>query len=358
MAMKIILFLKKVFPVSLRDLLKTALFIALASVLCAFLRFFNDGDVYISMIFMMTVFLTSRFTKGYLYGFLVSVLGVFGINYFFTFPYFAFNISLEGYPITTASILVVSITTSALTSRLINQEELRKTAEHEKMRSNLLRSISHDLRTPLTSIMGASNLLKENEQMIDPDARHELYCEINEDASWLYNMVENLLSVTKLSDGINNLHKTEEIAEEIMCSAVTRIKKYCGNANVQISLPDEMLFVPMDRTLIEQVLINLIENSIRHGKTVTEITVSAKRHDGMAEFNVTDNGCGIEKRILDAINNGNFVFPHRSDDKSKYMGIGFSVCDTIIRAHGGKIKAENTKAGASVSFCIPITESE
>lgn len=336
----------------------TALFLFISLCICFFIRYFDDGNIYVSMIFMLDVFLTARFTKGYLYGIWASVIGVLGINYFFTYPFFAFNFSMAGYPLSIASMLIVAVITSAMTSRVKQQEQIQAAAEKEKMRGNLLRAISHDLRTPLTSIAGLTGVLSDNDEKMTSAERKEIYKEITDDATWLIRMVENLLSVTKIRIDSENLRKVPELAEEIVASAVQKLKKYYPDVRITVSAPEEVLFVPMDCVLIEQVLINLMENSIRHSGGATEIKVQVSTDGEFAKFTVSDNGKGFDRAILKKIRAEDFVMPSmREGDNSKNMGIGLSVCTTIIKAHGGKIVAENEN-GAKICFYLPVEKEE
>lgn len=347
--------LKTLFPFSVRDMLIMIFFLSVAGLLCRLIRFFDSGDVYVSMIYLLSVLLTSRFTNGYLFGTLASIVSVLCVNYLFTFPFFEFNMTMTGYPIAIVSMLTASVITSAMTTQIKQQETLKAAAEKEKMRGDLLRAISHDLRTPLTSIAGLSDMLIENEQKFSSVDRTEIYKEIREDASWLIRMVENLLSVTRIQEDTKHLNKILEAAEEIISHSVLRLKKYYPNAHVSVSVPKKILFVPMDCVLIEQVLINLMENSIRHGKSTTEIKIDVRRTGAWARFSVADNGSGFDKDILDKINRGKFVAASQSRDSNRNMGIGLSVCSSVIKAHGGMMNAENEKnGGAAVSFYLPI----
>lgn len=351
--------LKALFPFTVRDALVMLFFLAAATLLCCVIRIFDSGNVYVSMIYLLAVLLTSRFTNGYLFGILSSVAGVLCVNYIFTFPFFEFNMTMAGYPITIISMLTASVITSTMTTQIKQQETLKATAEKEKMRSDLLRAISHDLRTPLTSIAGMSDMLMEDEQKFSPEERLEIHKEIREDASWLIRMVENLLSVTRIQEDTKTLDKIPEAAEEIISHAVLRLKKYYPEASVTVSVPQKILFVPMDCVLIEQVLINLMENSIRHSKCATEIKVDVKIESDCARFTVTDNGSGFQKEILDKINGGEFIAASQTQDNNRNMGIGLSVCSSIIKAHGGVMKAENGRdGGAFVSFYLPLDEEE
>lgn len=347
--------LNKTLKTHITDILKLILFVGFAFITSFFLEAKGNSQLSISMTFILATLFTARYTHGYVYGIAASIIGTVGVNIFFTHPFLKFNITIAGNFVTAVSMFIVSIVTSTVTTRLISQDVLRKKAERETMRFNLLRSVSHDLRTPLTSIIGAANALKENDSVLKPEEKYELYDEITDEARWLYNMVENLLSVTRLSNNTETVHKTTELAEEILSVAVRKLQNYYKDVNVEIALPADMIFVPMDCTLICQVLINLMENSVRHGKSAHYIHVALSKKGDYACFSVTDNGGGISKNIISGINSGEYI-AENNDDSSKYMGIGFSVCEAIIKAHGGYMHAENLKTGAKVSFYLPLEE--
>ena len=349
---------KELFPITVKDLFISFVILTCATIICVLLRIFDDGNTYVAMILLLAVLLISRFTTGYLYGILASILGVIGINYLFTFPYYEFNLTIAGYPITFIIMLLVSIITSTMTTQIKEKEKLKMIAEKETMRGNLLRAISHDLRTPLTSILGASSAILENDDVFDKDVKKELLSKIKEDSQWLIRMVENLLSITRFSDGIGKLNKSPEVAEEIAAEAVIKFKKRYYDISVTISVPDEILFVPMDPILIEQVLINLMENSIKHGITTSKIELYIAKLDTYALFSVKDNGEGIKKKILEILFTDNYDKSKESEsDTTKNMGIGLSVCLSIIKSYGGKMTAKNIEPnGAMVSFYLPLEE--
>ena len=162
----------RLFPFSWRDLLITAGILVCALALCILLQMGDTSDGFASPIFVLAVLLVSRLTNGYLYGLIASVTGVVCVNYVFTSPYWAFNFTLSGYPLTFLTFLAVSVITSTLTTQIKQQERLRLESEKEKMRANLLRSVSHDIRTPLTSIMGATSTLLENAALHGVNTSH------------------------------------------------------------------------------------------------------------------------------------------------------------------------------------------
>jgi len=231
--------------------------------------------------------------------------------------------------------------------------------EREKMRSNLLRSISHDLRTPLTGIFGASSAMLENEERFDKETQHKLLSSIQSEAQWLIRLVENLLSVTRIQEGSVSVNKTDEIAEEVISDALSRIKKRFPNRKFRVSIPEKALFVPMDATLIMQVLINLMENAITHSPDDSVIDLYLHEKKDEAVFAVVDYGEGISDEQFPFLFEANTGANQKSSDSSRGMGIGLSICMTIVQAHGGKMKGVNRLEGGAVfEFTLPLTEGE
>lgn len=348
----------RLFPVSLRDFLLFTLILASAVGLCFLLRLADSSDGFASPVFVLAVLLISRFTDGYLFGLLAAVLSVICINYIFTYPYLEFNFTLSGYPLTFLTMLGVSLVTCTMTTKIKEQERLRVESEKEKMRANLLRSVSHDIRTPLTSIVGATSavletpgLSKEEQRVFLEDARNE--------AQWLIRLVENLLSITRIGDENTQIRKEQEAAEEILGEAARKFRKRFPHIQVSVSAPDELLLVPMDAILIEQVLSNLLENAVIHGECTTAIWLSVRREGGKAIFSVRDNGHGIPAKELPRLFDGTLKRSETpSGDGKRNMGLGLSVCMAIVRAHGGTMEAENLSDGAEFVFRLPVSEKE
>ena len=351
--------IKKYFPITIKDILLSLFILASATLLCFFLRIIDNSDTYVSMIYILAVFLISRYTDGYFYGTVTSLISVLAVNYFFTYPYFYFNFTLSGYPITMICMLAVAVITSALTTQIKQHGSLRLEAEKEKTRSNLLRGVSHDLRTPLTTILGSASAIIDNDDVLTKDERLRLLGGISEDAQWLIRMVENLLSITRI-DGENTaqITKRPEAVEELIGESVFKFKKRFPNQSITVKVPKELLIVPMDAMLIEQVIINLLENAVIHGKNATEISIVVSTQDSYAVFELSDNGCGIDENILPNIFEGYYkqAYGNKGDNK-RNMGIGLSVCQTIIKAHNGVLTAENKQSGGAVfRFTLPLEE--
>ncbi len=342
-----------------KNAVRTAAILLVAALFCFWLQKIGASDAQMPLVFVVAIVCIARLTDGYAYGILASVLSVFGVNYIFTYPYFELDFTLTGYPLTFATMLAVSVSVSMLTSRVKEQEELRLEAEKEKMRGNLLRAVSHDIRTPLTSIVGSASGIIENHRVLTEAQMLELVEDIREEAQWLIQIVENLLSVTRFHGESARINKQEELAEEIIGSAVLKIEKRYPEAQIMVELPDDVLLVPMDGILIEQVLVNLLENSIRHGKNTSRIVIRVREAAGRAVFEVEDDGMGIQENILPGIFEGKHSPQEGGSDSGRNMGIGLSVCMSIVKAHRGNMKAENIDGGgARMTFWLPMEEEQ
>ena len=351
--------LKNMVRFSLRDTLTTVIILSMTMVVCLLLRGFDQSNYYVSMLYVLGVFLIARNTDGYVYGIISSCISVLLVNYFFTYPYFRFNFTLTGYPITIVSMLAVSVATSTLTSQAKYSAEAKLETEREKTRSNLLRAVSHDLRTPLTGILGASSAILENDDNLTVEERLQLVHDIQDDAQWLIRMVENLLAITRVDEnGDTRVVKMEEPGEEVMEAAATKFRKLHPDWRVSVLFPEELLMIPMDAVLIEQVLMNLLENVVDHGQNADHIQMSLIREGDTAVFTVEDNGCGIESAILPLIFSGNLSSNYgKAGDSKRNMGIGLSVCNTIVRAHNGMMEASNIKGGgARFRVILPLED--
>lgn len=330
----------------------------LASVVCALLTHVGDSDSAVPMVFVLAVLLIARLTNGFLFSLLASIVSVIGVNYAFTYPYLEFNFTITGYPLTFVTMFAVSFVVGMLTERVKRQERIKAEAETEKMKANLLRSVSHDLRTPLTAIIGSSSAVLENYDKFSDEVKKDLISHVRDDAQWLVRLVENMLSITRFNEQTVQICKVPQAAEEIAAEAVGKFKKRFNAIPVRVSVPDELLMVPMDATLIEQVLINLMENAIQHGQTTTRLELHLRREDGLAVFEVADNGKGIPREAFPHLFEGYLSHTHEGhSDAKRNMGIGLSVCLSIVEAHGGTMEAENRAHGGAIfRFTIPLEE--
>ena len=327
-----------------------------SSALCVLLRPVGDTEIFVPLVFVLCVLLISRLTNGYVFGIIASLIAVLCVNYVFTYPYMAFNFTISGYPVTFVTMLTVSVTTSTLTTHIKKQEQIKLESEREKMRANLLRAVSHDLRTPLTSIGGCVGAVLEDETM-PPEHRRELLESVRDDAEWLVRVVENLLSVTRMYGEGSALVKSPEAAEEVVSESVQKFRKRFPDIAVRVSVPEDVLFIPMDPVLVVQVLTNLMENAALHGNGVTQIRLLVTKEGGSAVFSVKDNGEGISRERMPRLFTDALILGggEKADNGRRSMGIGLSVCMTIVKAHGGSMTARNLpEGGALLTFALPL----
>ena len=235
------------------------------------------------------------------------------------------------------------------------QGRLQQENERERYRSSLLRAISHDLRTPLTGIMGTSEMIMGMTEK--SDARYELASEIIEDAEWLHSLMENILNLTRLEESRHYLKKQPEAIEEIIAVVIERFEKRAKSRELVVNIPDELIFVPVDAKLIVQVLINLLDNAVKHTPPDGEISVTVEQKEKRVQFVVADRGEGIAETDLPHIFQMYYTASKGSSDSKKGMGLGLAICASVVKAHGGKITAANREGGgAEFSFTLPMED--
>lgn len=310
------------------------------------------------MVFVLGVFLVSWRTQGYFWGIAASLISVLAVNWAFTYPYWAFDLISPECISAAVVMLIVAIMTGALTTRLKKQEKLKAEAEKERMRGNLLRAVSHDLRTPLTSIYGACSAMLESFDDIPREKQIKMLEDVCADAQWLTRMVENLLSVTRVDADKVRLSKHATVLEELIDALLVKFHKHYPNQKVNVEIPEDFVSIPMDAMLIEQVLMNLLENAVFHAHGMENLWLRVEIRGNEAVFRVEDDGCGIPEERLDRLFTGLLDSEAPTDSSRSSMGIGLSVCNTIIRAHGGNIRAKNRpEGGAAFSFALDMEES-
>lgn len=303
--------------------------------------------------FTLAVFLVSQKTNGYVYGILASCMSVLALNYAFTFPYFKFNFTIPENLVSAVIMLIITIMTSAMTTKIKQQEKIKTENEKEKMRANLLRAVSHDLRTPLTTIYGSSSLLAEQYDALSKEQCIDLARGIKEDSDWLIQMIENLLSITRIDNNGVRIQKSPIVLEELIDATIVKYKKKYPNVPLDVSIPDDFVIIPMDAVLIQQVLFNILENAVLHAKGMTELKLNVFTEGENAVFEIIDNGCGIDKEYLPRIFTGYYEKKGIHVDAQKHnMGIGLSACASIIKAHDGVIRAENLSDGGCRFYFI------
>ena len=322
-----------------------------------FLQNLFDSRTLTPMIFVLGVYLVSWRTQGYFWGIAASLISVLAVNYAFTYPYWAFDLISPECIASAVVMLIVSTMTGALTTRLKQQEKLKAEAETERMRGNLLRAVSHDLRTPLTAIYGACSAMMENYDTFTREKHLKMLAGVSADAQWLVRMVENLLSITRIDAGVVDLKKQDTVLEELIDSLLVKFRKHYPEQIVQVSLPEEFVLIPMDAILIEQVLMNLLENAVFHAKGMKNLWLRVEIDQDTAVFRVEDDGAGIPAEQLPRLFTSHLTADTPSDSSRSSMGIGLSVCSTIIKAHGSQIYAQNRpEGGACFYFALKLED--
>lgn len=353
--------MKRKKPVSrmLLDALTTVAILTLAVLVSGMLTHVTEGECaessYVGFLFVLAVVYISRATEGCFWGIFASVFGAVCVNILFTAPYWKIDFRKGGSPLAFVTLLAVSVTISATTTMLKGQERGRREIEREAMRADLLRAMSHDIRTPLTSIVGNTAVLLEDKGALSDEQKRTLLRDVNDDAQWLIRVVENILSITRIRGDAGELATEYEAAEEVIDAASRKFSKRFPKASVTVAAPDEVLMVPMDAVLIQQVILNLMENSVIHG-CAEHIRLVVVREGSNACFSVRDDGTGLDLKRVTARRDMIPLAPHNGDMK-KNMGIGLSVCRTIVKAHGGTISVENLpEGGACFRFTLPLKE--
>lgn len=343
----------------IKDLSFSVITLLITYFLSYYMQFVFDTDTLVPTMFVLGVFFISRQTEGYVWGVLASLVSVMLVNFTFTAPYFEVDFITPVNMFAALVMLLIAIMTSALTTQIKQQEKIKAESERERMRGNLLRAVSHDLRTPLTSIYGATSVIIDNYDSIDKEKQLQLLGEINEDSQWLIRMVENLLSVTRIDNSVTKLAKDTVVLDELIDSVIVKFNKHYPNQKVTVNIPDEFMRIPMDPILIQQVLMNIMENAVVHAKGLTEINLLVYIEDDSVIFEVADDGCGIPEDRLHHLFTGYLERDENvpTDGSRNNMGIGLSVCSTIIKAHGGKIYAKNRpEGGALFGFLLELED--
>ena len=309
------------------------------------------------MVFVLGVFLIAWRTQGYFWGVASSLVSVMAVNYAFTYPYWAFNLIRPECLASAVVMLIVSIMTSTLTTQLKRQEQMKAEAEKERMRGNLLRAVSHDLRTPLTSIYGACSAMRDNFDALPRQTHMKLLSDVCADAQWLVRMVENLLSVTRVDAATVRLSKNGTVLEELIDAVLVKFRKHYPDIDVHVEIPEEFVSIPMDAMLVSQVLMNLLENAVFHAKGMENLRLRVEVKGSWAYFYVEDDGCGIPEEKLSRLFTGMLDSESPTDQSRSSMGIGLSVCSAIIKAHGGEIWANKRAGGGTeVGFRLEMED--
>ena len=312
-------------------------------------------------VYILGVLIISIITSSWMYSFLASVISVLAFNFLFTIPRFTLRAYDPSYPVTFGIMFLVALITGSLASRM--KEYARESAqaamqiEKEQLRADLLRSISHDLRTPLTSISGNASNLLSNENEFSQETRMQIYGDIYDDSMWLIKLVENLLSVTRIEDGRMDLRMSAELMDEVIAEAMRHTDRNRAGRKIEVSSDEEFILGKMDARLIVQVVINLVDNAVKYTPEGAQIRIHTGKKDGMVVVSVSDTGPGIPDEQKSKVFDMFYTETNRAADGRRSLGLGLGLCRSIIRAHGGEIwVSDNKPQGAVFTFTLPAEE--
>lgn len=239
------------------------------------------------------------------------------------------------------------------------KEEAAILAENEQLRANLLRTISHDLRTPLTSISGSASNLLTNYQKMDDGIREQTFLDIYEDSIWLINLVENLLAITRIEGGQVSLNRTVELMDEVIAEALRHINRKRKEHTIHVSYSEDLLLACIDTKLIVQVLINLVDNAIKYTPSGSDIEIHAEKKGKWVMVSVSDHGPGIPDEQKPHVFDMFYTGANQIADSRRSLGLGLFLCRSIITAHKGTITvSDNQPEGTVFTFTLPAGEVE
>ncbi len=231
------------------------------------------------------------------------------------------------------------------------KEEAAVMAQNEKLRANLLRAISHDLRTPLTSISGNANNLLNHYKMLDDETRQQIFSDITDEAQWLIHLVENLLSVTRIENDEMKINTSTEVLDDVIDEAMNHIDRQRSEHIIKVIHPDELVIADMDVKLIMQVIINIVNNAVKYTQKGSEIKIEYGTEGEKAFVRISDNGPGMDEEMKEHAFDMFYTGRNKAGDSRKSMGLGLALCKAVIEAHGGKIEVkDNLPSGCIFTF--------
>ncbi len=331
--------------------------------ICFLFDYLKINDLNFIIVYIMGIILTGFFTNTFIYSTLQSIFSVVFYNLFFTTPRFTLGVSDLQYLITFFLMLIVGLFISALTysykkhMKKINELNLRNSAlrheaDIENARGTLLRSISHDLRTPLTSMKTGADLLL-NHPELEQRQKDEILKDISSKSEWTIRLVENLLTLTRIDSKKMTVKKKPEALEEVIPEAVRGVNGIIGGRKIHYDMPTGLVFVDMDATLITQVIINILTNAIQHTKDDGNIWIKVFDSGFSYAFWIENDGTPIADYAIDHV----FEMYYTTNERQGGIGVGLAICKMIVEAHGGEISCLNTKDGhVRFEFILPKEE--
>lgn len=237
------------------------------------------------------------------------------------------------------------------------KQAIEMETQQERLRSNLLRAVSHDLRTPLTGICGNAGVLMEKSGVLSEEKKQEIYRSVYDDAMWLVNLTENLLSITRIENGTLALRMEAELVEDVIYEALRHLGRNAKEHKISVELQDDLLMAQMDARLIVQVIINIVNNALKYTPTGSEVKICAEKKGNQAQISISDNGPGIPKESKEHLFDMFYTVSTGKSDNHRGLGLGLSLCKSIVLAHGGEITVtDHVPHGAVFSFTLPLKE--
>lgn len=237
------------------------------------------------------------------------------------------------------------------------KQAIEMETQQERLRSNLLRAVSHDLRTPLTGICGNAGVLMEKSGVLSEENKQEIYRSVYDDAMWLVNLTENLLSITRIENGTLALRMEAELVEDVIYEALRHLGRNAKEHKISVELQDDLLMAQMDVRLIVQVIINIVNNALKYTPTGSEVKICAEKKGNQAQISISDNGPGIPKESKEHLFDMFYTVSTGKSDNHRGLGLGLSLCKSIVLAHGGEITVtDHVPHGAVFSFTLPLKE--
>lgn len=322
---------------------------------------FGFPEEAIIIIFVLGVLLTAIATEGRAYSMAASLVALLTFNYFIVEPRYSLRAWGPSYPET----FVVMFAVALIASHLVAQQRegaralMRASlvAQHEQLRADLLRSVSHDLRTPLTAISGKADLLATEGELLDAETRRKTASDIHDEAEWLTEVVENILSMTRLEDGAVTLNMQPEAVEDVVAAALEHVLRDTGHHVVRVEAPDELVIAQMDARVVSRVIMNLVNNALAYTPAGCHITISWERDGQWARITVADDGPGIPENERERVFEPFYTSATGSSDGHRGIGLGLPLSKAIVEAHGGTIDVLSVEPhGAAFTFTLPIEE--
>ncbi|MDO5392331.1 MAG: ATP-binding protein [Eubacteriales bacterium] len=352
---------KKKWIVIFEDSLKCIATLIITTLLGLLFQKLGFTEANIITLYILCAQVISVITTSWICSLFSSLASVFIFNFLFTAPRYTFLAYDQGYPLTFLVMFIASLLTGTLAlqnkKNAREKEQAALLAKNEQLRANLLRSISHDLRTPLTSISGNASNLLSNGAYFDEATKQQLYSDIYDDSMWLIGLVENLLAVTRIEDGKMNLRLSTQLIDEIITESLHHIDRHSKEHQITFHNSDELLLAKVDAKLIMQVIINIVDNAIKYTQKDSHIDIKISKENGFIKVRIADDGPGISDQDKPHVFETFYTCSSSIADSRRSLGLGLSLCRSIIIAHGGEITlSDNIPHGSVFTFTLPAKE--